>query len=648
MRFAAVVLAALLVPAGFGTDQSVQSSQNASSPSKETAQVTIEVRDPSGAFIPNALIRYQRLYEMFGHKAHADNSGKLSLGLEPGKYDIVVVSPGFRTWHKRLEVKGTGIQIISVVLEIGQCTQCVEVTSAPPESQNAKPPFSITISTPQNVVEIGHEIRVKTMSRILRATSFIPSRGHGAELVYAVEVRDSEGDEPPESKFLRVVNGNDTCTQARTSSDIRPFSSSVAARRGDTFTEEFDLTDLYDLRMPDKYTVRVSRLDESKAWVRSNTLPIIVVPPRTQNRSPKEGEEPGVGAPFSLAVWLSRPRLDHPFDLDVITKNTSNHTITLRAAVGGKPVSRAVYKVDLRDGHGASVPESRFRERIESREETPAKSPLALQDSISVSLDPGEESCDSIAVDELYFFERPGEYTVRVSRWDDETKAWVNSNPITDTVSEDQDQFGQFRARLDHGYELSAQQRYAEAAAKFEEAARLAKGRDLVTVEGRVAENYINAHQYDKAAEAYRKAIALDPSNAALHNSLANVYGQMNKTLEAQAQLKIFAELDPASAARDYFNRGAVLYNGGKLEEAAEAFRKATEIDSRLADAYALLGRTLMGKSAIVDGKVVAPSGTAEALETYLKLDPNGRFAKEVQGELQMLKQGPPTTTHRQ
>ena len=74
------------------------------------------------------------------------------------------------------------------------------------------------------------------------------------------------------------------------------------------------------------------------------------------------------------------------------------------------------------------------------------------------------------------------------------------------------------------------------------------------------------------------------------------------------------------------------------MDESAAAFKKAIDIDPKFAAAYALMGRSLMGKLTMsADGKVVAVPGTAEALQTYLKLEPNGPYAQEVQGELQAI-----------
>jgi len=183
-----------------------------------------------------------------------------------------------------------------------------------------------------------------------------------------------------------------------------------------------------------------------------------------------------------------------------------------------------------------------------------------------------------------------------------------------------------------------AQQKYLAAAAMFEQAIPVAKDKNLVAILSLTADSYDKAHQFDKAIKNYQEAILLSPSDASLHNGVGNVYAEMGKIPEAQAEFQKSAEADPANASRAYFNLGAIMYNAGKMDEAAAAFKKAVDIDPKYADAYALMGRALMGKLTMgADGKVQAPPGTVEALEAYLKLDPNGKYAQEAQADLQVI-----------
>ena len=157
----------------------------------------------------------------------------------------------------------------------------------------------------------------------------------------------------------------------------------------------------------------------------------------------------------------------------------------------------------------------------------------------------------------------------------------------------------------------------------------------------RLAETYHQANDNQKAVETYQKAIQLTPDNADLHNNLGTVYSAMGKLPEAQAEFQKAADLNPAGASRYYFNVGAIMYNAGKMDEAAAAFKKVIDVDPKNAQAYYLEGQALMGKVSMTpDGKVVAPAGTAEAFETYLKLEPNGPNAGAARQMLATLKGG--------
>ncbi|MDP8989382.1 MAG: tetratricopeptide repeat protein [Acidobacteriota bacterium] len=131
-----------------------------------------------------------------------------------------------------------------------------------------------------------------------------------------------------------------------------------------------------------------------------------------------------------------------------------------------------------------------------------------------------------------------------------------------------------------------------------------------------------------KAADAYQKAIAISPNDAAYHNNYALVLGQQKKFDEAQAELTKAAQIDPTGAGKFYYNLGAVYVNTGNLDPAAAAFKKAIDLDPNYAEAYFQYGLSLIGKATIENGKTVAPPGTAEAFQKYLDLTPNGPNAE--------------------
>jgi tetratricopeptide (TPR) repeat protein len=144
----------------------------------------------------------------------------------------------------------------------------------------------------------------------------------------------------------------------------------------------------------------------------------------------------------------------------------------------------------------------------------------------------------------------------------------------------------------------------------------------------------------EKANAAYSKAIELKPDDAAYHNNYALALAQSKKFTEAQAELTKAAQLEPAAAGKYYYNLGAVLVNTNPTDTtpAMEAFKKAIDADPNYADAYYQYGISLMGKATTgADGKMTPVPGTAEALQKYLELAPNGKDAETAKAMLQMI-----------
>lgn len=202
----------------------------------------------------------------------------------------------------------------------------------------------------------------------------------------------------------------------------------------------------------------------------------------------------------------------------------------------------------------------------------------------------------------------------------------------------EQKTFSGLKQLFDQANDLYTQKKYAEAAATYEQALPLAKDKNAVVILERLGDSYHKARQFDKAADAYQKGILASPQAFSMHNNLGNVYADMGKIPEAQAEFQKAAEIDPGNASRAYFNLGVVMYNKTKMDEAAAALKKAAEIDPNYADAYFWLGQALFGKATVsADGKIAPAPGTVEAFQRYLKLEPTGAHAGEAQAVLQTL-----------
>jgi tetratricopeptide (TPR) repeat protein len=138
---------------------------------------------------------------------------------------------------------------------------------------------------------------------------------------------------------------------------------------------------------------------------------------------------------------------------------------------------------------------------------------------------------------------------------------------------------------------------------------------------------------FQKAIDLREKAAQTDPKNAQPQNLAAyynNLGAAQADAKNADAAAKAYehaAQTNPASAAQYYYNLGAVLTNAGKVDDAIAAFDKCIAADPTKADAYYQKGVNMLSKATLKGDKMVAPPGTAEALNKYLELKPTGEYA---------------------
>jgi tetratricopeptide (TPR) repeat protein len=158
----------------------------------------------------------------------------------------------------------------------------------------------------------------------------------------------------------------------------------------------------------------------------------------------------------------------------------------------------------------------------------------------------------------------------------------------------------------------------------------------------KLGEAYDTAGRNDDAAQAYRQAIAAKPEVPGYYNNLGNVLARAGKIEEAKAAYTKSAELDPPNAATAWRNFGISLYNANRLADAIEPLQKATELDPKSAQAWYLLGASLLMKMTtkkVGDREEVqlAP-GTVEAYQKAEELDPNGPWGQQAKQGLTDLK----------
>ncbi len=171
---------------------------------------------------------------------------------------------------------------------------------------------------------------------------------------------------------------------------------------------------------------------------------------------------------------------------------------------------------------------------------------------------------------------------------------------------------------------------------------------------GKLCEVEVGSGKLTEAEQHCQQAITLAEAQpnvdktrmAGYHNNLGQAYAKGGKTQEAMGEYTRASQADPAGAAKYYFNLGAILTNVSArqqdqaarfrmIDQATEAFDKATIADPNYAEAYYQKAVNLLGKATLdKSNKMVAPPGTAEAFNKYLELEPTGKHADEVKGML--------------
>jgi tetratricopeptide (TPR) repeat protein len=165
--------------------------------------------------------------------------------------------------------------------------------------------------------------------------------------------------------------------------------------------------------------------------------------------------------------------------------------------------------------------------------------------------------------------------------------------------------------------------KYAEAAAKFEEAVKAKP--ELIAGWEALARVDLKLKAYPKAIEAANKALDLAPDESDMYPILADAY-QATGDKEKAAVWKKKLPMDAAAA----FNAAAALINKNNDTEAEPLLKQSIAADEKFAPAYFELGMLYVRTGKMAEAKT--------NLETYLKLDPNGKNAATAKETLQYVK----------
>jgi len=189
---------------------------------------------------------------------------------------------------------------------------------------------------------------------------------------------------------------------------------------------------------------------------------------------------------------------------------------------------------------------------------------------------------------------------------------------------------------FDEGVAASTAGQYDDAIAKFNEAAAAVPG--CFDCFYNIGHAYVQKKEPEKAVEAYNKAIEMRATYAEAYQGLATAYNmlkQFDKAGEANQKASELAA-GPAGVAGaavsvdTEYNSGVIDWNAGKAADAQVHFEKVIQLKADHAEAYYLLGMSLVSQGKMTEA--VAP------LEKYLQLAPQGPNAGTAGAVLKQIK----------
>lgn len=137
----------------------------------------------------------------------------------------------------------------------------------------------------------------------------------------------------------------------------------------------------------------------------------------------------------------------------------------------------------------------------------------------------------------------------------------------------------------------------------------------------------------DEAMAAYRRVLALEPDHREARLNLAVALKRAGRPEEAAEQYRRLLELDPGFTPARY-NLALIHARAGRAAEALAGFEEITRLDPGFANAWLQAGMLLKD----APGQA---GRAAECLQTYLRLEPAGRFVPLARQELARISRSP-------
>ena len=177
------------------------------------------------------------------------------------------------------------------------------------------------------------------------------------------------------------------------------------------------------------------------------------------------------------------------------------------------------------------------------------------------------------------------------------------------------------------GNKLYAEQKYAEAAAAYQEAVGMSQTNWGYFLNLGLA--YKKQDKKDEALAAFRKAVELSPESYSANKELGEALAKGSAFDEAKKYYQKAVDLSPDDPDAHY-NLGACLTNTGEQDAALEHFLKTAVLKPDYADAFYQMGTIYIGRNMVPEA--------VQSLEKFLELAPTHEKAPLAKQLLQYLK----------
>ena len=177
------------------------------------------------------------------------------------------------------------------------------------------------------------------------------------------------------------------------------------------------------------------------------------------------------------------------------------------------------------------------------------------------------------------------------------------------------------------GNKLYAEQKYAEAAAAYQEAVGMSQTNWGYFLNLGLA--FKKLDKKDESLVAFRKAVELSPESYSANKELGEALAKGSAFDEAKKYYQKAVDLSPDDPDAHY-NLGACLTNTGEQDAALEHFLKTAALKPDYADAFYQMGTIYIGRNMVPEA--------VQSLEKFLELAPTHEKAPLAKQLLQYLK----------